>query len=73
MESEISIGEMVNNVDFYGKLFAWLFKRMSGNPKELKLLAKVDVIIQNNLITKEFSGITAITEYTGFARRNKKK
>lgn len=66
--SEVIVNEMVNSVDFIGRLFAWLYRRMSGNPREIILMAKADVILKNGAKVTEFNGITVISEYTGFAK-----
>jgi hypothetical protein len=42
--------------------------RSIGNPKGLRLLAKADIIISNNLLRTEFNGITSISEYVSFVR-----
>jgi hypothetical protein len=66
--SEVCVNEMVNSIDFTGKCLAVLFKRLTGNPKGLKLSSKVDVILKNNLTNTEFNGIESISEYISFAR-----
>jgi len=65
--TEVRVGEMVKNIDFTGKLFAMLFRRMSGNPKGVKLLAKADVVIYNNLNRTEYNDIASISEFISFA------
>jgi hypothetical protein len=66
--SEVIINEMVNNVDFFGKIFSLLINRLSGNPKELKMLAKADVVINNNMAQTEYSGIASVSNYVSYTR-----
>jgi hypothetical protein len=66
--SEVIINEMVNNVDFFGKIFSLLINRLSGNPKELKMMAKADVVINNKMARTEYSGIASVNNYVSYAR-----
>ena len=66
--SEVVINEMLNNIDFIGKLFSLLFRRLSGNPKSLKLRAKADITINNRLTKTEYKGIASISDYVSFMR-----
>jgi hypothetical protein len=36
--------------------------------KGLRLLAKADIVINNNLVRTEFKGITSISEYVSFVK-----
>jgi len=66
--SEVIINEMLNNIDFVGKLFSLLFRRLSGNPKGLKLRAKADIVINNRLTKTEYKGIASISDYVSFIK-----
>jgi len=67
--SEVNINELVNNIDFTGKLLRGYYTRLHGNPKELRLLAKADVILSNNSTRTEIHDIDSISEYIGFSSR----
>ena len=66
--SEVIINEMLNNIDFAGKLFSLFFRRFSGNPKGLKLRAKADIIISSHLTKTEYKGIASISDYVCFSK-----
>jgi hypothetical protein len=64
---EVSDREMADT-DFFDRIANNLSWRYIGNPKGLRLLAKADIIINNNLTRTEFNGITSIGEYVSFTR-----
>jgi hypothetical protein len=65
--SEIKVNELINNIDFIGRLYAAVYRKLSGNPKGLKLLAKADVVIENSANRTEIDGVCSISEYIRFA------
>jgi hypothetical protein len=68
--TEINVIQLFNDIDFIGKLFTFLFRSVSGNPKQLSLLAQADVIIYNKLTRTEFNGVMSISDYVSFSKRN---
>jgi hypothetical protein len=64
---EVDDREMVDT-GFMGRISDSLSWRSIGNPKGLRLLAKADIVIQNNLVRTEFKGITSISEYVSFIK-----
>ncbi len=64
--SEININELVNNIDLTGKLLTGFYTFLYGNPKELRLVAKADVILSNNSARTEIHDINSISEYISF-------
>ena len=64
---EVNDREMVDT-GFMGRISDKLSWRSIGNPKGLRLLAKADIVIHNNLVRTEFKGITSISEYVSFAK-----
>jgi hypothetical protein len=65
--SEVNINELINNIDLTGRLLTGFYTRLHGNPKELRLLAKADVILSNNSIRTEIHNINSISEYVSFS------
>jgi hypothetical protein len=65
--SEVNVNEMVNNIDLTGKLLTSLYTRIYGNPKELRLQAKADIILSNNNTRTEIHNISSIGEYITFS------
>ena len=66
--SEVIVNELVNNIDLTGKFFTRLYSRLYGNPKELRLQAKADVILSNAHTRTEVHNINSISEYVSFSR-----
>jgi len=64
---EVNDREMVDT-GFIGRISDILSWRSIGNPKGLRLLAKADIVIHNNLVRTEFKGITSISEYVSFVK-----
>jgi hypothetical protein len=64
---EVNDREMID-IGFMGRISDSLSWRSIGNPKGLRLLAKADIVINNNLVRTEFNGITSITEYVSFVK-----
>ena len=64
--SEINVNEMINNIDLTGRLLTGLYTRLHGNPKELRLLAKADVILSNKSARTEIHNINSVSEYVSF-------
>jgi hypothetical protein len=64
--TEVNVSEMVNNIDFTGKLITGFYTRLHGNPRELKLLARADVLLTNNYLRTEIRNISWISEYVSF-------
>ncbi|MDP4222612.1 MAG: hypothetical protein Q8868_04790 [Bacteroidota bacterium] len=64
--SEVNINELINDIDFKGKLYRSYYTRFHGKPKELRLFAKADVVINNNFTRTEIHNINSISEYIAF-------
>jgi hypothetical protein len=64
---EVNDREMVDT-GFMERISDSLSWRHIGNPKGLRLLAKADIVINNNLTRTEFNGITSISEYVSFVK-----
>jgi hypothetical protein len=64
--SEINVNELINNIDFIGRLLTGFYTRLYGNPKELRLLAKADVVLSSNYSKTEIHDINSISEYIRF-------
>jgi len=66
--SETFINELVNDLDFTGKLFSGFLRRYTGNPKGLRLLSIADVTIINEQRRTELNGLISFSDYVSFRK-----
>ncbi len=64
--TEVNINELINDIDFKGRLFKSYYTRFHGKPKEIRLSAKADIVINDNFTSTEIRNINSISEYVAF-------
>ncbi len=65
-QNAVIYNEFMDLRDQAGRLLSAFVRRISGDPKGIKFMARADIILKNNLVIKEFHGLPLISEYVCF-------